>query len=188
MKGCRPLTDIEIESVMTKLETTRDKTLFQVGLNCGFRISEILSLKISDVIRNGKIMDSVSVERKYMKRKQEGRTVLLNQKAKNALQALVIEMGNASSDSFLFKSAKGFNKPLTRIGAWCALKKGFDAAKLDGKVATHSMRKTFAAKIYEKLNGDLLGVQKALAQKNYNSTLAYLSFKQDKVDDAIMSL
>jgi integrase len=74
MKGCRPLTDSEIENVMTMFETTRDKTLFQFMLNTGFRITEALSIQVKDIMRLGKIVDRVTVERKHMKKKQDGIT------------------------------------------------------------------------------------------------------------------
>ena len=47
------------------------------------------------------------------------------------------------------------------------------------------MRKTFANRIYDKLEGDLPKTQRALGHKNINSTVSYLSFEEAgmKLDD-----
>jgi integrase len=51
----------------------RDKALFILGLKIGLRISELLSLKVGDAYQYDRVVDSVYVERKYMKREVEGR-------------------------------------------------------------------------------------------------------------------
>jgi hypothetical protein len=50
------------------------------------------------------------------------------------------------------------------------------------------MRKTFAEKVYDRLDGDLPRLQTALGHASINSTISYLSFKQEDVDDAILSM
>ena len=71
MKGCRPLTDEEIDLVLASFfgkYESRDRALFLLGLKSGFRISEILSLKVKDVCRNGRMVDRVTVARGSMNR------------------------------------------------------------------------------------------------------------------------
>ena len=50
------------------------------------------------------------------------------------------------------------------------------------------MRKSFANRIYEKLNHDLVKTKKALGHKNINSTVSYLSFREEEIDEAILAL
>ena len=57
-----------------------------------------------------------------------------------------------------------------------------------GKLGTHSMRKTFADRIYDRLDGDLAKTQKALGHKNINSTVQYLSFREEEIDEAILAI
>jgi hypothetical protein len=59
--------------------------------------------------------------------------------------------------------------------------------KLTEKVGTHSMRKTFANRVSHQLNHDLVKTQRAMGQKNINSTVAYLSFVEDEIDQAILA-
>ena len=49
MKGCRPLTDTEVELMQAGFGgryATRDRALFLLGVESGFRISELLSLRM----------------------------------------------------------------------------------------------------------------------------------------------
>ena len=90
MKGCRPLTDAEVALVLTSFGgcyALRDKALFLLGLKSGFRISELLSLRLADVLHHGQLVDRVTVTRRHMKKKVEGRTVILHPEAKAVLAA-----------------------------------------------------------------------------------------------------
>jgi integrase len=77
MKGCRPLTDQEVNLISRSFSGTfakRNKALFILGVRSGFRISELLSLRVGDVLQHGKIVEHVTVARAHMKKKLEGRT------------------------------------------------------------------------------------------------------------------
>ena len=183
MKGCRPFTDKEITTISDSLESLRDKCLFNLGIFTGFRITEILSLKVKDVMEKDSVInDRVSVYRMHMKNKIESRDVLLHSKVKKMLLEHIKESGLKSFE-FIFKSQKGFNKPISRQQAWRLLK---DAASgMDGKIGTHSARKTFAKRMYEYFKKDLVKTCKALGHKNINSTVSYLSFDTAELDKAI---
>jgi integrase/recombinase XerD len=53
------------------------------------------------------------------------------------------------------------------------LKKAFIAAGLNGKIATHSLRKSFAQRIYER-SGDIYLVKELLGHRNVSTTQDYL--------------
>jgi len=188
MKGCRPLTDSEIATVKESFTRTRDKALFILGLKTGLRISELLSLKIGDVYQYGRMADSVYVERKHMKKKVEGRAIPLHQEAKDALSVWVKDLekaGKADPSSPLFKSRKG-NRSITRVQAFRVLKEVYESNGMIGKLGTHSLRKTFANRIYERLDRDLIKVQRALGHKAITSTVSYLSFKEEEITEVIL--
>lgn len=194
MKGCRPLTDEEtrrvVESFQGRFEK-RDRALFLLGVKSGFRISEILSLRLRDLIANDRILDRVSVERRNMKRKREGRTVLLHPEAKAALADWIDELlasGIDQDETFIFRSRNGHNRPIGRVQAYRILEAAFEANGMTGKLGTHSMRKTFANKVYENLGGDLVKTQQALGHRSINSTVAYISFRQAEIDQAILAI
>lgn len=190
MKGCRALTGTEVEQVKKSFYRNRDKALFTLGEKTGLRISELLSLRVADVFQYGQIVDVCYVQRKNMKKKLEGRAVPLHREVKAALSLWIAELeaqGRAAADRPLFQSRKG-NQAITRQQAARILKEAFTVNQIGGKVACHSMRKTFAQNIYRKVSGDLVKTQKALGHKNINSTISYLSCQEDDVFQAIMSL
>lgn len=190
MKGCRPLAEQEVMRVMESFTgefAMRDRALFILGTKTGFRISELLSLRVGDVLQGGQMLDRVSVARRNMKKRIEGRTVVLHPEAKEALGSWLDEMGESSTDTPLFRSRKGDDRPVSRVHAWRVLNKAFDAGGVTGKTGTHSMRKTFASKVYDALGHDLVKLQRALGHRNVNSTASYLSFRQEEIDRAILS-
>ena len=190
MRGCRPLTDDEVSEVSRSFwgeHARRDKALFLLGIRSGFRISELLSLRVRDVAPGGRMVDRVTVERRHMKKKVEGRTVLLHPEAKAALAAWLEVLG-ANEDAYVFQSRIGENRPITRVQAYRILHEACDACELTGKLGTHSMRKTFANKIYDRLDNDLVKTQRALGHRNINSTVQYLSFREEEIDAAILGM
>jgi integrase len=194
MKGCRPLTDDEVALVVRSFDgtyATRDKALFVLGIKSGFRISELLSLTIGDVYAHGQVVARVTVRRAHMKRKVEGRTVVLHPDAQAAIQAWLSELATAGArlpSRYLFASRKGVNRPICRETANQILHEAYAANGLSGKLGTHSMRKTFANHVYAKLGHDLVKTQRAMGHKNINSTVSYLSFCEDDIDQAILAI
>lgn len=186
MLGCRPLTDIEIQLVMERLNNPRDKCLFILGIATGYRITELLSIQVQDVLHNRTIVERLDIRRANVKGKVSGQSVALRLEAKQAIADLIAHDG-LDIGEYLFKSRKGLNKPIDRMRAWRILKDAVEALGLGGKIATHSMRKTFAKRVYNKLGKDLLKTRKAMRHKDINSTIAYLEFDQTEIDAAILS-
>ena len=191
MKGCRALTQDEVGNVAQSFSgryATRDRALFMVGIKTGFRISELLSLRVRDVYLAGRVVDTATVRRRNMKRKTEGRTVPLHQDARQALADWLAQMereGWLGPEEPLFRSKK--RGAISRIHALRVLQEAFEVNELSGQLGTHSMRKTFAKRIYDLTEGDLIACQRALGHRNINSTVSYLSFNQDELHDTIMN-
>lgn len=194
MKGCRPLNDDEVEVVADSfggMYARRDKALFLLGIKSGFRISELLSLRVGDVWQHGRLVDRVTVARQHMKKRQEGRTVILHSEAKRALEIWLAELkatGSLLPTMHLFQSRKGINRAITRVQAWRILKEAYGTNDFTGQLGTHSLRKTFANKVYDRLNHDLVKTQRALGHRNVNSTVSYLSFREEDIDAAILAV
>jgi integrase len=200
MKGCRPLTDDEVNTVSRSFSGTfakRNKALFVVGVRTGFRISELLSLRVGDVQQHGKVAESITVQRRHMKKKTEGRTVHLHPDARAALsvwlEVLTMMLKGALDPqtpvfcSRVRDTVTGLRRAISREQGWRILTEAFAANELTGKLGTHAMRKTFANRMYERLNHDLVKTQRALGHKNINSTVQYLSFREEDIIDAILA-
>lgn len=185
MNRCRPLEKKELLKIINVLKCPRDRCFFIMGLKTGFRVSELLSLKVSDVYQFGQVTDTVTVQAKNMKGGIKGRTVPLHQDAKNAVLEL-LGSGEVNIDHFLFKSRHGENQSIKRGQAYVILKNAANALGLTGFIGTHSMRKTFARDVYDKLGKSIFKTQKALGHKNITSTISYMEVDQDEIDAAFL--
>lgn len=216
MKGCYPFTLEQERKIVNYFRqksnyATRNIALVLVGNHCGFRISEILSLKVKDVYQDGQIIDRVYVTRAAMKGGKKvdkdgkekknisasGRSVLLNKVAKKALMDLLNDFYlyngqpriGTSPEIPLFHSRKGSKtQPIDRSHAWKIINTAAFNCGIHGKIGTHSMRKTFASRMFDLLGGNIGEVQKALGHKKIDSTMQYLDFKQGNIDEAIKKL
>lgn len=194
VKGCRPLSEAELHRALGCFDghyAARDRAMFILGVKTGFRISELLSLRLVDVEIGGHIAERVTVARRHMKKKIEGRTVILHPEAQKALAEWIAELRrntDVEPDTFVFRSRKGANRPISSVQAYRILKDAFRLAGVAGQTGTHSMRKTFADRVYTALDRDLIKTQRALGHRNINSTVSYLGFREEEIDDAILSI
>lgn len=194
MKGSRPLTRQQVKQVLSVTDSIREKTLLTLGFCTGYRFSELLSLTVGDVSTGGAVHSHVSVKASNTKTKT-GRSVLLNSDAKKALSNLLQWLsakGLTDKATPLFLSRKrtatGENKAINRQQAHEIIKALFAKIGEFGNVSTHTMRKTFAKAIYDNVGGKIELVQIALGHKSINSTINYLMFNNDDVDNAITAM
>ena len=137
------------------------------------------------------MVERVTVHRRHMKKKLEGRSVPLNSQAAEAVWVWIEAMrqqGPVTAKTVLFRSRKGDNQPISRVSAYKVLRQVFEDNELSGQLGTHSMRKTFANVVHQKLGRDIAKTKRALGHKNINSTDSYLSFLQEEIDHAILAV
>jgi integrase len=191
MKGCRPLSDSEIQAI-TKELSIRDRCLFTLGLRTGLRISELLSLNVSAVQDTSlSIRRAVTVAKRATKGKVEGKTLPLHPEAIEAIAAYLKECPAGQSEPlFRSKRRRGIFGRLEKSVFHKALKNACSRARIRDEqlVASHSMRKTFAAKFYEACGQNILLTQKALCHKSLNSTVSYIGVDDSKVSELIRGL
>ena len=181
MKGTRPLDNNEIRLVSACFTGTfevRNRGLFLLGVSTGGRISELLSLRIGDVWQNGKAVTDLLFEKSIVKGGEVSRAVPLNRDGRQAIADLIAwhreRYGNTQPDRPLFPSRHNSGSvPLHRQSAHQMLKKAFITAGLNGKIATHSLRKSFAQRVYEQ-TGDIYLVKELLGHRNVATTQSYL--------------
>lgn len=183
MAGCRALTQEETEQVLNLLKTHRDKTMFILGMKSGFRISELLTIRVKDVIQNRQVVNRIRVKRGNMKN-GETRDVALHPMAKEYILKLIQE-DKLEPEHYLFRSRKGDNKPITRVQAWTILKAAFNAAGMAGPTGTHSLRKSFAKDIFERSGHNLVVTQKALGHSDMGTTVSYVPVDEDEIDKLV---
>ncbi len=196
-KGCRPLTDDEVKKLSSHYDKAicndpgntklRDYTLIMFGFYVGSRISETLSLSVKDVWQHGRVSSSVYFKRQNTKGKRAGRTGVINPECQELLTNYIRHYQlDQTPEAGLWFSKRGC---LKRSMASKIMSDVFhDVLEFDGKVATHSARKTFARKGYEKLHDSLLDLKECLGHSSLDSTLSYISHNNEKVNDFLDNL
>ena len=192
MKGTRPLVNDEIRRVERCFDGTfaiRNRCLFMLGVSTGGRISELLSLRVGDVFQNNKPVSDLLFDKSIVKGKEQSRAVPINSDGRAALQDIIdwhqTRYGtrlDMSRPVFPSRNGQG-SQPMTRKAAHDILKVAFEKAGLNGKLATHSLRKSYAQRLYEQTN-DIYAVQEMLGHKDVTTTQRYLGVNYMKVRDA----
>jgi integrase len=195
--GCRGLERDEIERLKAYFGSTtsktayRDQALIWLGFYTGFRISELLSIRVKDILLpNGRITDWVCLKKANTKGKKAGRNGQINDNLKPILEAYLSECELKNRpESYLFPSPRGDDFPITARQGERIYKKCFDGARIEGgKLATHSGRKTFAKMVYEAVGNDLLSLQTAMGHKSISSTQHYIKPNMDKINEVLTGI
>jgi integrase len=115
MKFVEPVKNAkEIDKIKKLLAKKRDILLFTMGINSSLRISDLLSLKITDVWEDGKAKDSITIkEAKTSKTKN----FPLNDSIKKALKDYLSERKDVQPEEVLFLSRKK-KESIKRCQAW----------------------------------------------------------------------
>lgn len=192
MKGTRPLTIEEIGLVKDSFEgkyAVRNRALFMIGVSTGGRISELLALRIGDVYQNGKPVSQLLFGKSIVKGKENARAVPVNSDGQGAISELIAwhaeSYGSVEAGRPLFPSRKsgGGVVAIGRQQAHRIFKAACEKASLNGKLATHSLRKSYAQRLYGLLS-DIFCIKELLGHKSVVTTQAYLGVDYSKVEQA----
>ena len=192
MKGTRPLDNSEILLVSACFDGTfevRNRGLFMLGVSTGGRISELLSLTIGDVYQNRAAVTDLLFDKSIVKGGEVSRAVPVNRDGRQAIENLVSwhneQYGKLDVTRPLFPSRNGQgSRRMSRRTAHNVLKAAFIAAGLNGHLATHSMRKSFAQRLYDRTS-DIFAVQEMLGHKAVSTTQKYLGVNYANIKEAV---
>ena len=193
MKGCRPLDTNEIIKIAEQFDGTfeiRNRSLFMLGVSVGGRISELLSLRIDDVWQNGQPISDLLFQKRVVKGRETARMIPVNADGQQAIRELIqwhVERdGDLDPQRPLFMSRQG-GEALSRSHAHRILERAFQRAGLNGKLATHSLRKTFAQRCYDAC-GDIHQVSELLGHKNVETTKRYIGISYTKLQETVEAI
>jgi integrase len=182
--------------MLAVLATPRDQILFLFGIHTGFRISELTSIRIADVLKRGAVADEVTVSRAALKggtgpfrRRVRCRTVPLHPRLRAMLQTVLLGAPDGAPpnpDAYLFQSRNGINRPISRYRAFEIIKGAAEKCGFPERIACHSLRKTFARAVYERTGHDLTLTQHALGHSSVATTARYVAPSADAVRQAIL--
>ena len=179
MKGTRPLNNAEIRKVrdtFAGVYAKRNRGLFMLGVSIGGRVSELLALKIGDVWQNEQPVTDFQFDKTIVKGGETSRMIPVNADGRKAICEIIAwhreYFGSLDPDAPLFPSRKG-KTAVKRQAIHKILQAAFIKADLNGKLATHTLRKTFAQRVYQK-SDDIFLVKELLGHKNVATTQAYV--------------
>ncbi|MDT0602539.1 tyrosine-type recombinase/integrase [Thalassotalea castellviae] len=154
--------------------------IWNIGINLALRISDLLSVKFSD-INNGRLI---------LKEGKTGKRAEIKLNAKTMILINDIQLSHPNH-IFLFQSYRNNKslyvppKPLTRR----AVSQAFEliGEELNIRLGTHSMRKTRGYHLYKKTK-DITRVMKMLRHSSEGVTLRYIGLTQDVIDRDFVEL
>ncbi|SEM81180.1 tyrosine-type recombinase/integrase [Paenibacillus sp. OV219] len=177
MNTVQPITDPElIADILDYLRqvSMRNYMLFYIGINTGFRISDILRFRVRDVI-------GTHINIREKKTKKEKR-LLISAVLRRELKAFV---EGRQPHEYLFQSRQGVNRPIGRSMAYKIMRTIADVFKLV-EVGCHTLRKTFGYFHY-KTHKDIVLLQNHFNHSAYKITLRYIGELQETMDTSMKS-
>ena len=160
----------------------RNYTMLIMGVYTALRISDLLRLRWSDVYDEKKqvFYKEISlIEKKTGKTK----TIALN---KQILGALRLYLPHRRG-KFIFASNRKEDKAISRVQAWRIIHAAVEALGIAGKIACHSLRKTWGYHAWNK------GIPPVVIMTIYNHssfkvTMRYLGIEQDDLNEAYLKM
>jgi integrase/recombinase XerD len=153
----------------------RDHAMLELLYATGLRVTELISLKLSDVDL------SVGYLRTLGKGSKE-RVVPFGDAARIAIENYILRVrpsvSQKTESTDLFLTRRGTT--MTRQGFWKILKKYITKAKISGNVSPHTLRHAFATHLLER-GADLRSVQQMLGHSDISSTQIYTHILKERM-------
>lgn len=196
MEFVQPIRERKKIEAMKKVlsENKRDLLMFVLGINCGLRISDILKMKVNDVL-NDKGKAREFVEMREEKTGKARRIVFADNVQKAIMDYLkgfsVSAEGLEGMGRPLFLSRKndkdGASKALSRQMAYNIINGASRCVGIDEKIGTHTLRKSFGFHAY-KAGTDIVLLQQIFNHSSPSVTLRYIGIVQDDIDNVLINL
>ncbi len=152
----------------------RDKAMLELLYATGLRVSELISLKMSDL--------NLSLGYIECHDRNKSRIIPIENAAKYALTRYLTEVrpGMCAGSEYLFTNVKG--DEMSRQGFWKLLKAYAKKAGIDKDITPHMIRHSFATHMVS--NGaDLASLQEMLGHSDISTTQVYLKGKSSKLKE-----
>jgi len=158
--------------------------LWKFGCNTILRISDILKIKYDNVVKNDDIVEQFTLrETKTGKIK----TIYLNAELINMLRAYISTEKLKSCEYLFYHSKHRKGKHLDRKTVWKVLKRVGKELGIKENIGTHTMRKSYAYKIYSETK-DIALVIDILNHTDVKSTLSYLGITRQKIAETYRNI
>ena len=158
----------------------RDYCIITLFLNCGMRLSELVSLNLSDIRSNNTLVVTGKGNKE--------RTVYLNDACIDAINAY---LPHRPVDGVKDKNALFISRQKTRISPKTVqfiVKSTLEKAGLEGReLSTHKLRHTAATLMYQHGNVDVLAIKEILGHESLSTTQIYTHIMDEQLKNAAAS-
>ncbi len=176
---------IDVESVNKLLDApsfntklgARDKAMLEILYSCGLRVSELVTLKLSQVVMESNFL-------RVMGKGSKERIIPINDYALEFLKTYIneyrLKFTKEKKTDFLFLSNRG--KEMTRHAFWHLIKKYAFKAGIKENLSPHTLRHAFATHMIN--NGaDLRVVQLLLGHSDLSTTQLYTHIAKNELKE-----
>ena len=152
----------------------RDRAMLELLYATGMRVSELISLRMSDV--------NLLLNYVVCRDEEKERVIPFGETAKQSLECYLLKgrekLCKSSEENYLFLNCSG--GMMSRQGFWKLLKQYASKAGITADITPHTLRHSFAAHLVQ--NGaDLKAVQEMLGHSDISTTQIYQNMNVERV-------
>lgn len=196
----KDMTDIiRISQFLIGHRRYRDNMLFVVGINFGLRVSDLRSLRFTNLINDDcTFRDRFAIFEKKTRntrKHQKNRYITINTAVVEAVTLYLENTKGIRLSDYMFRSesnnGSNKNEPMSKQAIDYMLKGIARDLGLGNRTATHSLRKTFAYHQMVMSGNDprkLLLLQKMFGHSTAAQTLDYIGITSEEIDEAYRKL
>lgn len=173
---------IEASIDLSKPEGQRNKTMIEVLYSCGLRVSELVSLRLTDLFfEQGfvKVLGKGNKERLVPIGKKAIKEINLYISYRNSVTTNI----NKDSENIVFLNRRGSR--LTREMVFTIIKKHAKLAGIKKSISPHTFRHSFATHLVEG-GADLRAVQEMLGHESIQTTEIYTHLDREFLRETIL--
>jgi integrase len=175
-------------SLITRLENRGEYKfclLISTGVFTGLRISDLITLKYTDLINK----DILTIREKKTKKV---RTIKLNPDLTSLVERIFKKQNLTHTNQLIFINRFG-TKPIDKSYVNVKLKEIFskNKIKLDGNISSHLFRKTLGRRVIELnnySNDSLVLLMELFGHSSMSITKRYLGIRQQEINDIYLSV
>ncbi|MGM9971704.1 MAG: site-specific tyrosine recombinase XerD [Anaeroplasmataceae bacterium] len=179
------LSQTEIEVMIDSIDTNtplgkRNKAIMELLYGCGLRVSELISLKVSNLHINAKYIDVIGKGDKERRLPFGDMAIIAVRDYLENARLLIAK----NAGDLLFFNYQG--KPITRQGIFKMIKKLALDNNIEKEISPHTIRHSFATHLLEG-GADLIVVQEVLGHSDISTTQIYTHLDKSHIKDVYLS-
>jgi integrase len=173
-----------------KYKSERNFVLFVLGITTGFRAGDLVKLRVRDIkdaLKRGEfeiLEDKKKNSRNIREKNRKPRKVEIIPKLHRILKEFIRDRKDYE---YAFQSRKGVNKHIGVQAVSNTLKEAGEYFGLQD-ITAHSMRKTYAYRIYIMSDKDIVAVKELLGHSSIEETKLYIGLDRERYHQYSKSL